>query len=276
MKSPVVIIGAPRSGTNMLRDVLVKLPGFGTWPCDEINYIWRHGNATYPSDEFPPELARPEVASYIRDKFKSMRAKLGVEFLVEKTCANSLRMDFVDRILPEAKYIIISRSGLDAVSSSIKRWKAPVDWSYLSKKARFVPFTDLPYYAARYLGSRIYKLISREKSLSFWGPRFVGMNEMTGQCSGAEVAAMQWRRCVEKTGVVKAKLPDTRVIEIRYEDFVQNPVNSLGLICSFLDVQYTQEELAAAVVGVRQGSVGLGLKDLDQSVVQQINAMLSE
>ena len=30
-------------GHNMLRDVLTKLPGVATWPCDEINYIWRHG-----------------------------------------------------------------------------------------------------------------------------------------------------------------------------------------------------------------------------------------
>ena len=49
---PIIIIGAPRSGTNMLRDVLCNLDGVGSWPCDEINYIWRHGNVKNPSDEF--------------------------------------------------------------------------------------------------------------------------------------------------------------------------------------------------------------------------------
>jgi hypothetical protein len=34
---------APCSGANMLRDVLTLLPGVATWPCDEINYTWRHG-----------------------------------------------------------------------------------------------------------------------------------------------------------------------------------------------------------------------------------------
>ena len=47
----IIIIGAPRSGTNMLRDVLTALPGFETWPCDEINLAWRHGNRALPSDE---------------------------------------------------------------------------------------------------------------------------------------------------------------------------------------------------------------------------------
>ena len=55
----IVLVGAPRSGTNMLRDVLTALDGIGTWPCDEINYIWRHGNVRYPSDELPRENATP-------------------------------------------------------------------------------------------------------------------------------------------------------------------------------------------------------------------------
>lgn len=37
--TPVVIIGAGRSGTNALRDALTALPEFETWPCDEINPI---------------------------------------------------------------------------------------------------------------------------------------------------------------------------------------------------------------------------------------------
>ncbi|MDN5869897.1 MAG: sulfotransferase [Nitrococcus sp.] len=34
---PVVIIGAPSSGTNMLRDVLTPIPDVPTWPCENIN-----------------------------------------------------------------------------------------------------------------------------------------------------------------------------------------------------------------------------------------------
>ena len=59
----LVIIGAPRSGTNMLRDVLTSFDGIGTWPCDEINYIWRHGNVRYPSDEIPADRATPAAVA---------------------------------------------------------------------------------------------------------------------------------------------------------------------------------------------------------------------
>ena len=86
----------------MLRDVLTSLPEFTTWPCDEINYVWRHGNVRYPSDEFPAELARPSVRAYIRSAFQQIGEGSPHEQVVEKTCANSLRVAFVNRVLPEA------------------------------------------------------------------------------------------------------------------------------------------------------------------------------
>ena len=99
---PIVIIGAPRSGTNMLRDVLCNIPDFSSWPCDEINYIWRHGNARYPSDEIPKEKATSSVKDYIQNCFEEIRKRTGSNFIIEKTCANSLRVPFVDAVLPNA------------------------------------------------------------------------------------------------------------------------------------------------------------------------------
>ena len=71
----IIIIGAPRSGTNMLRDVLTSINGIETWPCDEINYVWRHGNVFYPSDEIPVENASPAVKRYIQKSFKLAKNK---------------------------------------------------------------------------------------------------------------------------------------------------------------------------------------------------------
>ena len=86
----IVIVGAPRSGTNMLRDVLASLPTLTTWPCDEINLVWKHGNRQEPSDELTPEDARPEVRDYVRGRFDRLRRRHHAEAVVEKTCATSL------------------------------------------------------------------------------------------------------------------------------------------------------------------------------------------
>src|SRR5437667_64703 len=109
--TPIILVGAGRSGTNMLRDVLVRVRGFGTWPCDEINYIWRHYNVRYPTDEFPAELATTPVKKYIRSAFLRMARRDNLAYVVEKTCANSLRIRFVDQVLPEARYVFIVRDG---------------------------------------------------------------------------------------------------------------------------------------------------------------------
>ena len=86
---PVIIIGAPRSGTNMLRDVLLGIDKVCSWPCDEINYIWRHGNVRYPSDEFPASLATPAVSAYIRRAFDKAALNFDGDVVLEKTCHNA-------------------------------------------------------------------------------------------------------------------------------------------------------------------------------------------
>ena len=63
--NPILIIGAARSGTNMLRDILSQLPNHTTWDCDEINPIWRHGNINHPNDVFTAEMAHPNTIKYL-------------------------------------------------------------------------------------------------------------------------------------------------------------------------------------------------------------------
>ena len=149
----VVIVGAPRSGTNMLRDVLTSLPGVATWPCDEINLVWRHGNRSEPSDELTAQQARPAVAAYVRGQFEKVRGRCDSPVVVEKTCATSLRVEFTRAVLPDAKYLFITRDGIDAAASSMDRWHAPFDLRYTAAKARFVPPSDLPYYGARFVAT---------------------------------------------------------------------------------------------------------------------------
>ena len=118
-QQPIVIIGAARSGTNMLRDVLTNIHGIGTWPCDEINYVWRDGNARYPTDELLPRHATARVKHFIRKKFKQMAQGLNCRILIEKTCANSLRVPFVNEIFPHARFIFLIRDGRDVVASEV-------------------------------------------------------------------------------------------------------------------------------------------------------------
>ena len=189
----LVIVGAPRSGTNMLRDILTSLDHIETWPCDEINYIWRHGNVWNASDELLIQDLTPRIAKFIRARFKDIREKYNAKIVVEKTCANSLRVPFVDSVLPDAKYIFIYRDGFDVTGSAKERWTASLDIPYLLAKARFVPLVDLPIYALRYLWARLYRFLSTEKRVSFWGPSCLGVHDKLRSHSLSEVCALQWK-----------------------------------------------------------------------------------
>lgn len=275
----IIIVGAPRSGTNMLRDVLCELNGIGTWPCDEINYIWRHGNIKKNTDEFDSELARPEVKKFIRHEFDDFAKKQKLDVLVEKTCASSLRVPFIDEIFPEAKYVFIYRDGVDVVGSALKRWKAALDIPYLLRKVRYVPLVDLPYYATRYFLNRLYRLFSKEERLAFWGPQFKGLEVALEQHTLEKVCALQWKRCVDLSEDAFAKMSFGKVVRVSYEDFVSAPESELGRILNELELPFDKKMVNEATRNVSNTSIGKGRKALDQEqtcgIVELISSSLN-
>jgi len=274
--TPIIIIGAPRSGTNMLRDILTSFDGVATWPCDEINYIWRHGNVRFSSDEIPTQSATPTIKNYIRQRFSIIRKKYNADFVVEKTCANSLRVPFVDAVLPDAKFIFIYRDGIDATGSAKERWTAKLDIPYIFEKVRFVPKTDLPYYGLRYFWARLYRFISRDKRLAFWGPALDGMRDILQKHTLNEICALQWQRCVDKSEEAFSAMPSNKVIRVRYEDFVRDPTRELTRILEFLCKHVELGEIASAVKGVSPRSLGKGRKALGDVEVSKLEALVGD
>lgn len=274
--TPLIIIGAPRSGTNMLRDVLTSFPITATWPCDEINYIWRYGNAKYHSDEFEAGLARREVRKYIRRQFGWVAKNYKAQVVVEKTCANSLRVDFVDKVVPEAKYIFIHRDGLDVVGSAMKRWKAELDIPYLMRKARFVPFLDLPYYSSRYFLNHLHRLGSKEKRLAVWGPKSDGLEELCGKLPLDEICATQWKHCVDSAAESFDRMDTSRWIEVVYENFVHDPENELDKILNFMKLKVSPTIQKRAVANVRVTNVGKNRKAMDNEMIMRLKPLISD
>jgi hypothetical protein len=266
----LVILGAGRSGTNMLRDLLTECDGVATWPCDEINYIWRHGNARYPTDEFPPALASPRVRAFIRGRFDRMAAKTACRHLVEKTCANTLRVGFVNEVIPEARYLHIIRDGRDVAVSARERWTAAMDIPYILRKARYVPKTDLPYYAGKYIFNRMYALASGRKRLAAWGPRFEGMQEIFSHNNLHVACALQWQRCVNRAATDLDAIGADRVLELRYEDFVQHPVEHVRNISAFTGIAMPEETIARLAKRVRPSSAGRYTRTLDPETIELI------
>jgi hypothetical protein len=272
----IIIIGAPRSGTNMLRDILCEFKGVGTWPCDEINYIWRYGNMSLETDQFSKSLVTPKIKKYINKKFDELAQKNDLDVVIEKTCANSLRVPFVDEIVEDAKYIFIYRDGVDAAGSAKKRWTAKLDIPYILKKVRYVPLTDLPYYGVRYLWHRVYKLFSKEKRLALWGPQFNGLDEALKKYSLEEVGALQWKKCVDLSEEAFDNISEDRLVRVKYEDFVTNPQEELKKILEKFHIKYNDDEIKEYTKNVSSKSLGKGRKAFDKEQTEKITSLIKD
>lgn len=255
--TPLVIVGAGRSGTNLLRDMLTALPGYETWRCDEIQPIWRHGNITVPHDALRPEHARPEVRRFIREAFERVWREEGrPPVVVEKTCATTLRVAFVASILPEARFVHLVRNGRSVVPSAMKRWRGELEvpsLSYFASKVRYTPLRDLPIYGASFLANRL-TLVRGQRRMRRWGPWPEGFEERIERRPLEEVCAMQWAACVTEARAQIADLPSKASIEIAYEDLVRDPVAQLERAVHHAGHDVSFEDIARATVMVRSGS----------------------
>lgn len=274
--TPVIIIGSGRSGTNMLRDIITNIDGFETWDCDEINPIWRFGNRNFPTDVLKPEQVTDRVKNYIRKRFNRIHKKTGSSFVVEKTCANSLRLAFVYKIFPEAKFIIINRDGRDVVPSAMKRWNASFELKYTLKKLRFVPLSDLGFYVGRFGKNRIKKSINPDQALSFWGPLYDGIEYDTKNKSLLEVCANQWKNCVENTIEDRKLIPEENIIDFKYESFVENPIEELNRFAIFFNIELNSEKMKGLVKNVSRKSVGTHIKVFNKEELSKLNEVLGE
>ncbi|WP_068257540.1 sulfotransferase family protein [Janibacter corallicola] len=278
MNQPVVIVGAPRSGTNMLRDVLTSAPGVTTWPCDEINFVWKHHNLDLEHDEIPASRADRSTA-YLQEQFARRGRRDDADIVIEKTCATSLRVPFVAGALPEAKFIFIRRDGLDATASTMKRWNAEFDLGYTLRKVRFVPPTDFPRHLRDFAVKRVKQRVSGDarsqdndlRVSTWWGPRPHDFRELQRDHPLEELAFIQWQRCVEQAADSLSALPEDRVLEVVYEDYVADPREGTRRCLEFMGLG---DRLDATDVGrVNAGSVGKGRSQLGPDAVTRIEAL---
>lgn len=269
-KPPIIIIAAPRSGTNMLRDMLCLHPDLVTWPCDEINPIWHYGNSGYPSDELIPDHATPRVERYIRKRFELLVRRHEERIVVEKTCANSLRVPFVNRILPDARYIFMVRDGRDAVASAMTRWTGSTSLSYMLSKARWVPARELLRYGVQFVTHRLRKQFSRGGTLATWGPRFEGIDKMVASEDLVTVCGTQWVRCVESASQSLQSIDPDRVLMLRYERVVDSPLEEFERIFSFCDLSFPQDVADTISRLVTARNIGKHRNQLSEREISQL------
>ena len=243
VERPVIILGSPRAGTSVLGRFLEAHPAMTH--VKEPRLVWRYGNDGY-SDLLGADRARPDVIRYIQGKFDDLvKAAPGGGTLLEKTPSNSLRVPFIEKIFPDARYIHITRNGFDAALSIRWYWlnftkglhqgRQGSKDSILKQRLKEMHPRQAPYYAAEFLGRVMPRIGKDSGPRTLWGPRLPGMREMVRDMDLLEVCAMQWRTCAERARMDGMAFAPDRYLEVKLEDISQEKIAEAF---AFLDLDF--------------------------------------
>lgn len=239
-RKPIIIVGAPRSGTKMLRGILASHPDIAVFP-SEIDYIWKYGNENFPTDQLTPELATARVRQYIHKQFSALSARHSDARIVEKSVANTLRVSFVHAVFPDAYFIHLIRDGRANVESVRRSWESGASLKYILQKFEGLNWLDAMLFAPDYLRYHRRRLGLFGAAGGVKGPHFDGIKQLLEEKDFLEVCGIQWRVCVESARKSLQEIPPEQVIEIRYEDLVTRPLEVVEAVFSKVDLSFLPE-----------------------------------
>jgi hypothetical protein len=229
---PIIVVGAPRSGTTFLGQLLGQHPSLAH--LEEPRLTWRYGNDA-KCDMFAPEDARPEICDRIRAAFANCVRNSRKERLIEKTPSNSLRMGFVERVLPGCLFVHIIRDGIESSLAIRRFWEAHahgVPREKLWARIKEMRLRQAPHYARELMRRIAPRGLVRPP---VWGPRIPGIDGLLQDLSLLEVSALQWRTCVEAARQYGSTLAPDRYFECRLEEMSPELIARLLNFCQLSD-----------------------------------------
>lgn len=245
MPDPVFVIGCSRSGTTVTFETIAASGRFLHFDY-EIPRFWNalHGplNNSWESEAAGPEHAVP---AHRGKTFAYYYARLGAGPILEKTCINTLRVAYLHKLFPEARFVFIQRDGRDNISSMIDGWR--------------MGRTDGGFGLTQFFGPSPEPVAINDGEFDEWHfflpPGWRDYNH----ASLEEVCAFQWESANRLALDALCELPVHLWIGVRYEDIFERPVEMFREIFDRLALPFdARMEAHCAGLGGRPTSIVKG------------------
>jgi hypothetical protein len=217
---PVFIIGSPRSGTTLTLKLFQNQPKitalFEPWE------LWRKAFRFSADDSYSYQVQPwllPQF-SYIYLKYLYYSKILSDQpYLVSKDPRDSIRVETINKIFPDAKFIHIIRDGRDVISSTMKTFQNQLyrnNWYFDSDNWLHV---RLPNYQ---------EILQKPSHIR---------------------AAIQWKYCVETSLKHLEAIPADRQLLFYYEELISSPEEVATKIFNFAfpELEINQQQLEKVI-----------------------------
>jgi hypothetical protein len=265
IRSPILVVGSPRSGTTMLGNILGTHPDVAYW--EEPRPIWSQGHAWRADDFLGEDDLTPAIARRIDRHFARYLAASGKSRFCEKTPSNCLRLRFIHALYPDARVIHLIRDGRAVAASMLRMLEKPPDSGRVVARLRETPWRDLPALVPVFFRDVMGLRLTGRKP--FWGPRPPGWREWL-DLPLHTMLARQWSVLARSARRDLELFPAENRLEIRYEDFVSAPAEWLERIFSATGLASSPGFVAHAAGAVSGGHQDEWRRDLGDEAIAGI------
>lgn len=232
IQDPIIIIGAPRSGTTLLGQLIAAHPDVAYW--EEPRTVWSTGNQNLPDDVLNEKHLTPSIADQIDQRFSNFLEKNAATRFAEKTPSNMLRIPFIHALYPDCKIIHLHRDPYPVIASALRMLEAPPDAKRIIARILEARPRDYPQLSALFFRDTIPRFFRSGKK-NYWGPRPPGWQEWK-KLPPATMLSKQWHALTQAALHDLQQLPNTCWMQIGYQDLIQNPNQILPQILEFSEL----------------------------------------
>jgi hypothetical protein len=220
---PVFVVGCSRSGTTVTYETIAMSPqllSFGHEIPEFWDSLWGPRHNGWESEAAGAEVARPEHRDAAQRYFFQ---RLGLGRVLDKTCINAMRVPYLYRLFPQARFVYIHRDGRDNVSSLMDGW-----------------LHDGHFALGKLLGPLPCAVNIDGGAFRDWSfllpPGWRDYNDAPLE----EVCAHQWLMANRLALEASRQIPAEQWIRLRYEDIFDRPVEMFREVFDRLELPFDE------------------------------------